>query len=142
MLSKTAKYAVRAALCLAEEASDAPMPVDDIAARLDVPRNYLSKILHELARTDILDSTRGPGGGFRLARPAAELRLSDIVRHFDDMPDQTTCLLGRDRCSETDPCRAHTRWAAVRSAITGFLDDTYLADLSLEQPLARRPGAT
>ena len=67
ILSKSAKYALRATLCLAECEGERPMPVDEIAERLDVPRNYLSKILHILARTGTLDSTRGPGGGFRLA---------------------------------------------------------------------------
>lgn len=113
------------------------MSVDHIAAQLDVPRNYLSKILHVLARTEILDSTRGPGGGFRLALPASELQLADIVEHFDDLPDETTCLLGRDRCSETDPCGAHHRWAEVRRVIKDFLSETSLADLSTtESPLA------
>lgn len=136
ILSKSAKYALRATLCLAECEGERPMPVDEIAERLDVPRNYLSKILHILARTGILDSTRGPGGGFRLAIPAEELHLVDIVRQFDDVPDETTCLLGRGRCSTVDPCRAHGHWTAVRRTIIDFLDDTRLADLSEEEPLA------
>lgn len=136
ILSKSAKYALRATLCLAECEGERPMPVDEIAERLDVPRNYLSKILHILARTGTLDSTRGPGGGFRLAVPADELRLADIVRQFDDVPDETTCLLGRGRCSTVDPCRAHGHWTAVRRAIIDFLDNTRLADLSDEKPLA------
>lgn len=136
ILSKTANYALRAALCLAEAGTDGPVSVDEIAERLDVPRNYLSKILHVLARTDILDSTRGPGGGFRLARPADDVSLADVVRHFDRVPDETTCLLGRTSCSDDDPCRAHTRWATVRTAVIGFLDDTRLVDLSVDEPLA------
>ena len=133
ILSKSSKYAIRAVLYLAEQGGDAPVPVDEIARRLDVPRNYLSKVLHILGGTEVLDSTRGPGGGFRLAVPASELRLSEIVEHFDDIPDETTCLLGRGRCSEIDPCRAHARWASVRMAITGFLDRTRLTDLSNEE---------
>jgi len=130
ILSKSAKYALRASLCLAEAGGDRPMPVDEIADRLVVPRNYLSKILHVLARTDVLASTRGPGGGFQLARPPHDLALVDVVRHFDDLSDDTTCLLGPDRCCEVDPCHAHERWAEVRSAITDFLADTKLSDLS------------
>lgn len=142
ILSKSAKYAVRAAQCLAEEGGEEPMPVDEIAARLDVPRNYLSKILHVLARSEVLLSTRGPGGGFRLAVPSDQLTLSDIVRQFDEVPEATTCLLGRGRCSETDPCAAHERWAGVRAVILDFLDNTRLSDLSAERPLAAGPFVT
>lgn len=131
ILSKSAKYAVRAVLCLSEAGRDGPMPVDEIATALDVPRNYLSKILHVLARSKILESTRGPGGGFELAIPADELPLARIVSQFDDVPDETTCLLGRVRCSDREPCRAHARWASVRAGITGFLDNTFVADLAV-----------
>ena len=141
ILSKSARYALRATLCLAECEGSRPMPVDEIAERLDVPRNYLSKILHILARTEILDSTRGPGGGFQLAVSADDLCLVDIVRHFDDLPDETTCLLGRGRCSSVDPCRAHDHWAKVRGVIIEFLDHTRLADLSQDEPLAVPDGA-
>jgi Rrf2 family iron-sulfur cluster assembly transcriptional regulator len=141
ILSKSATYAVRALLCLAEAGSDEPTTVDQIAATLEVPRNYLSKILHVLARTEILDSTRGPGGGFRLARSPAALPLSDIVRHFDVVPDSTTCLLGRVRCSDTTPCRAHERWSITREAIITFLDGTTLADLAHDGSSADACGA-
>lgn len=136
ILSKSAEYAVRAVLCLSEGELGVPMPVDTIAARLDVPRNYLSKILHVLAGTEILDSTRGPKGGFTLTVPADELALSQIVRHFDAVPDETTCFLGRPHCSEVDPCEAHARWAVARSAITDFLDNTRVVDLADGAPIA------
>lgn len=136
ILSKSARYALRATLYLAESGSGDPVPVDEIAGRLGVPRNYLSKILHVLARNDVLESTRGPGGGFRLGRPAKDLVLSDVVRHFDGRPDETACLLGRDRCSEADPCGAHERWARARRAVVDFLDLTRLIDLASVESLA------
>lgn len=136
ILSKSANYAVRAALWLSESGGDVPVPVDEIARGLDVPRNYLSKILHGLARTDLLESTRGPGGGFRLAVAADQVALSDIVRVFDEVPDDTTCLLGRSSCSDVDPCRAHDRWARVRAELIDFLDNTRLSDLAGRQDTA------
>lgn len=135
ILSKSANYAVRAALCLAGDGDGGPVPVDVIAERLGVPRNYLSKILHVLARAGVLVSTRGPGGGFRLAKSAESLSLADVVEHFDTIPDETTCFLGQSSCSETEPCRAHTLWAEVRGSITDFLENTYLADLANEPGL-------
>lgn len=130
ILSKSSEYAVRAILCLSERDRSVPVPVDEIAAALGIPRNYLSKILHELARTEILDSTRGPRGGFALSIEPEELTLADIVGNFDAIPDETTCLLGRTNCSEVDSCRAHDRWAVVRAAIIDFLTGTRVADLA------------
>lgn len=124
---------MQAVLCLAEEGGEGPTTVDELAKRLKVPRNYLSKILHVLARTEILESTRGPGGGFRLALPADELTLAQVARHFDDLPSETTCLLGRDRCSDSDPCPVHERWTGVRGAIMDLLEQTRLADLAPDQ---------
>jgi len=134
ILSKSASYALRACLCLAEAGPGGRLAVEEIAGRLDVPRNYLSKILHMLAGTDVLRSTRGPGGGFELARAPGEVALLDIVRHFDAVPSQGTCLLGRDVCSDSDPCRAHERWSATRRAVIDFLTETRLSDLAREPP--------
>ncbi len=128
-LSQTAIYALKAALCLAEADPDLPMRVEDIAQRLDVPRNYLSKILHVLAKGGALTSTRGPKGGFRLARSAADVKLSEIVRHFDELSEESGCLLGRAKCSDTNPCLAHHRWKDVSLVVHDFFQGTALADL-------------
>ena len=134
VLSKTATYAIRAALLLAAAPGDEWVRVDDIARELDVPRNYLSKILHELARTGELESTRGPKGGFRLAVPATELSLERLVSRFDDVPAETACLLGLDECSDEHACAAHDRWKAVRKTLMEFLAETTLSDLRRRTP--------
>ena len=131
ILSQTALYALRATLCLAGQEPSEPVRVDDIAERLDVPRNYLSKILHALARAGVLSSSRGPGGGFRLARPAAELMLADVAELFDQVPDEPFCLLGRSECSDVTPCAAHEHWRSVSVAVSDFFRRTSIADLSL-----------
>lgn len=138
-------YAVRAALTLAEAPEGTLVTVDEIAGQLGMPRNYLSKILHSMARGGVLTSTRGPGGGFRLARPASELTLSDIVRHFDDLPESSGCLLGRERCSDDDPCLAHERWKSVSTSVQDFFNKTTLVDLSRSgalQPVVDQEGVT
>lgn len=132
ILSKSSVYALRATLCLADAGDGDSVRVGDVAERLDVPQNYLSKILHVLAREGVLASTRGPRGGFRLAVPPGDLRLTDIVRHFDDIPEGAQCLLGRERCLESDPCAAHEQWRHVGAALRAFLSDTTVADLGSE----------
>ena len=133
ILSQTALYALRATLCLATHEPSVPVRVEDIAEQLDVPRNYLSKILHVLARAGVLASSRGPGGGFQLAQPAADLTLAEVVEHFDQISDGPSCLLGRPECSDQNPCAAHDRWRSVSSAVNDFFRQTSIADLSRDR---------
>ncbi|MDX1624289.1 MAG: Rrf2 family transcriptional regulator [Gemmatimonadota bacterium] len=126
-LSKTSQYAVRAALYLARQ--NDRVRASDIAEDLDVPTNYLSKILHILGRNEILDSERGPHGGFRLARPPEEITLAEVVGAFDEMTPDQRCLLGRSRCRDHDPCPAHERWKEVSERVYGFFEETKLTDL-------------
>lgn len=128
MLSQTAEYALRAVLHLAEQAPDQPVPVGDIAQALDVPRNYLSKTLHQLARAGVVTSTFGPGGGFRLAAPAEAIPLARVVAPFDPAGERH-CLLGRARCADADPCPAHARWKGISAQIERFFAATTVADL-------------
>ena len=114
--------------------------MDDIAEQLDVPKNYLSKILHVLARNGVLTSHRGPGGGFQLARPAAEVMLSEVVEHFDQFPEQSGCLLGRPECTDQDPCAAHHRWKGISATVKTFFRQTSIADLSRDRIVSPSGG--
>jgi Rrf2 family protein len=129
MLSQTAEYALRAALHLAAHPGSRPTSVGELAEALDVPRNYLSKTLHLLARAGILASTRGKRGGFRLARPPADIPLCAVVAPFGPFGGEPRCILGRPVCSDRKPCPAHARWRAAAAATQAFFRDTTLADL-------------
>ncbi|UCD24223.1 MAG: Rrf2 family transcriptional regulator [Gemmatimonadota bacterium] len=129
MLSGTAQYALRAVLYLAEQAAEAPVAAADIAAELDIPDNYLSKILHQLGRAGVLTSARGKHGGFRLAISPGDLTILEVVRQFDPIEEDPRCLLGRPECSDTDPCRAHRRWKEVALEVAEFFANTTAADL-------------
>lgn len=129
MLSNTAEYALQAVLYLAEYAQDRPVPVDDVAEALGMPRNYLSKILHELARAGVLVSTRGKRGGFMLAIPPDALPLLAVVRLFDRIAEGRRCLLGRPECSDQTPCAAHYRWKTLSTELAQFFHDTTVGDL-------------
>jgi Rrf2 family protein len=134
MLSGTSQYALRSVLFLAGRTNDAPIPAPDIAEALEIPDNYLGKILYQLARTGILASSRGKRGGFSLARPATRLSLLDIVKHFDRFDDRRTCLLGRRECSDGQPCAAHDKWREVSEQLTEFFSKTTVADLLQKDP--------
>ena len=139
ILSRTAEYALRAVLHLANGGEDAQMRVDDIARALSVPRNYLSKILHELGRAGVLTSSRGPRGGFRLAKSADELSLADVVGRFDPLNSEPACLLGREGgCSEEDPCAAHASWREISGQLVTFFRETTLAELLDHSEVGRK----
>jgi Rrf2 family protein len=129
LLSQTSTYAVRAAIHIAEHPEAAPIRGGDIAEAIGVPRNYLSKILHRLARAGLLASERGPHGGFQLARPPERMSLADIVAAVDPQRLDRRCLLGRAECNDVDPCPAHDHWQSLADGITGFLHTTTLDDL-------------
>lgn len=126
MLSQTSQYALRAMIFLGEREGEAPVRVEDIANALDVPRNYLSKILHTLTRRGILQSLRGPRGGFSLARSASEVTLLELVEPFDDIEARRTCLLGKKECSDVNPCAVHAQWKATATEVARFFRETTL----------------
>ena len=128
MLSQTAEYALRAAVWLAEH-QHRPVRVGDLADALKVPKNYLSKTMHQMARAGVLSSVRGKHGGFQLARKPTSIRLLDIVRPFDPMMERRECVLGRPTCSDANPCGAHERWKAVMQTTMTFFSQTTLGDL-------------
>ena len=129
MLSQTAEYALRAVLHLAQHADARPIRVHEMADALQIPQNYLSKILHQLARHGVLVSLRGKAGGFRLARAPDAVALTTIITPFDRVDERRRCLLGRPQCSDRTACAAHTRWKEVADTVAEFFRETTVADL-------------
>jgi len=140
VLSRTARYAVRVAVHIAEYGGETPLLVRDMADRLEVPRNYLSKVCHRLARAGVLTSTRGRGGGFALGRSADEITLTEVIECVEpaDVAGGSSCLLGRPECTDADPCAAHEAWCGVRDSFRAFLRETTLA--ALARDAGRAPG--
>ncbi len=129
MISKTNQYALRAVLYVAQHQQDAPVRAGEIAAEVGLPPNYLSKILHALARAGVLVSERGPRGGFKLARPAEDISLADLIEPFDPLDQRRGCLLGEGECSEESPCGLHDIWKSASDPMIDFFRETALADL-------------
>ena len=129
MISKTARNALRAMVCIAERAACGPVSARALAGELDLPHNYLSKTLHRLARNELLRTARGPGGGYALAACPSEIPLSRIVDAIDPEGHRRRCLLGRPECSDENACATHRRWCAVRESIDRFFAETTVGDL-------------
>ena len=140
MLSQTSEHAIRALLLLAQRPGEA-VPATRIAAALGAPANYLAKTLNALARTGMVASTRGPAGGFRLARPADRITLAEVDESFGEIRPAATCLLGDRPCDARAPCAAHARWSVVRDQLRAPLRATTIADLLDSHTLTIDAGA-
>lgn len=130
MLTRTGGYAIHAALAIAEMGKGGvPVRAAAVAEALQIPANYLAKILQALARDGVLVSERGRGGGFRLARDPSEISLLDVVAGFDDLGQERQCLLGKGRCSDAGSCPAHKEWKEASAPAFRFFQTRTLADL-------------
>lgn len=139
MLSTTSEYALRALACLAGQPPGTALLGRDLAKTAEIPANYLSKILLTLRNAELVDTTRGSGGGYRLHKPADEIFLIDIVELFDGMSrsDPACFLQHQKRCSSSSSCSAHVLWADVQAKYLGFLVSTPLSALAPQgTPLA------
>lgn len=131
MLSRSGIHAVRALVELSRDPSHY-CGAQTIAAATGAPRNYLGKLLQQLSRRGIVESQKGLGGGFRLARDPADITLHDIIEPLEDLGRLTQCILGHEGCSSETPCAMHSRWASVRESYLGMLSSTTLADLQTD----------
>ncbi len=134
-LSTTAQNSLYAVLCIAGSADDGPVRVDEIAAVLGAPRNYLSKTLHTLARAGVLRSGRGPAGGFQLVDRPERLTLARVIAPFEPLSERR-CIVGRPACGDAHPCAAHRRWSSIAASVEEFFNKTTIATLLSENPRA------
>ena len=121
MISKTAEYAIRAMAALTQLSNGGLVGAGTLSTASGVPVNYLSKIMHTLGRSGMVDSVRGPGGGFRMTKLAQRLTAYDIVNLFDDLEGKRRCFLGNKTCSAATACAAHDMWSGVWEKYEDFL---------------------
>ena len=141
IFNASATYALRALALLAADCEEAVLG-RDLAKDVDVPSHYLSKILATLARAGVLSASRGTRGGYRLARPAEQIKLIEVVEPFEGKRVRPGCLLQPDQpCREDGACSAHASWANAKTAYVEFLESTTLADIRQGgQPCGAQPA--
>lgn len=126
----SATHALRALAHLAADGRADAKLGRDLAREVGVPPHYLAKVLATLARAGVLTATRGVRGGYRLARPANEITLLEILEPIEGKRLRPGCLLRPDEaCSEDGACSAHGAWGGVKAAFSTFLESTTLADI-------------
>lgn len=120
MLSQTAIYALRAIGFIAKNGSNQPVLSSQISKQLDIPQNFLSKIMHRLVQEGYLISKRGINGGFILTKEPKEITVKEIVSLFMNVSQFDKCFLGESKCNGS--CGLHDQWLPIRKQFRKLLD--------------------
>jgi len=139
MFSKTCEYAIRAVIFIAQKSKDGDkVGIKEIAGGIDSPTHFIAKILQELVKHGLVQSLKGPTGGFYLDEESAKSSLADIVKTIDGDKLFTGCGLGLKQCSESHPCPIHHQFKKIRKNIADMLEHARLGEFNeqLEKNLA------
>ena len=115
IFSKKCEYGLQAVLYLATREPNEVVSSDDIAQKLSIPKEFVSKILQSLTESGIVDSKKGKSGGFFLAKKTSRIHLIDIVAAIDGLEMFNKCVLGFPHCSPDKPCPLHDKWGELRT---------------------------
>lgn len=146
-LSTKGRYAVMALVDLTSHSVGRPVTLAQIAARQEISLSYLEQLFAKLRRAALVESARGPGGGYRLTRDPDDIRIADIILAVDEPLQVTRCQGDAiEGCVNGDKCITHELWAALGRQIFGFLSAVTLGDvvnrrnLALEATVRRAKG--
>ena len=128
-LNTKGRYAVMALADLAKHASGAAVPLSAISERQQLSLAYLEQIFQRLRRAGLVESARGRTGGYVLARPAAEIRVSEIMSAVEEQTRMTRCLDGGAGCLGEERCLTHGLWHALGGHIAVFLTSVSLQEV-------------
>ena len=129
LFSTATAYALQALAALPEDGSYTL--AKDLSEELQLPGPYLAKILQSLAQTSILESLRGPRGGFRMARPAHRITVGDVVAALEGPDAFSGCVMGFPTCSCENPCPLHDAWSQVKAHMDSSMTQSTIRDLQL-----------
>lgn len=139
IFSSHCEYALQAVVFLALQKEGERVSIRDLTKKLDIPYHFLAKILQDLSRKGLLNSLKGPGGGFTLGMPAREITLFHVVEAIDGLDLTQKCVMGFPECSGKHPCAVHDKWALLRDGIYTMLVSKNVAQLAAEM---KKPGYT
>jgi Rrf2 family iron-sulfur cluster assembly transcriptional regulator len=136
-LTTKGRFAVTAMIDLALRQDKGPVTLAGISQRQEISLSYLEQLFGKLRRHEIVDSVRGPGGGYNLARKAEDVTVADIIIAVDEPLDATQCG-GKASCNGADHaqgtrCMTHELWASLNARMVEYLDSVSLKDLVDQQ---------
>jgi Rrf2 family iron-sulfur cluster assembly transcriptional regulator len=133
-LTTKGRFAVTAMIDLALREQSGPVALAAISARQQISLSYLEQLFGKLRRHALVESTRGPGGGYSLGRAASEISVADIIVAVDEPLDATGCA-GKENCmgEDTGRCMTHDLWASLNAKMIEYLNSVSLRNLVDEQ---------
>ena len=123
IFSKKCEYGLQAVLFLSSLSGNEVTAADEISAKLNIPKEFVSKILQNLTGSGIVASKKGKSGGFYLAKHPSQIKLLDIVAAIDGLEIFNSCVLGFPNCSSDNPCPLHEKWGKLRDDAYNMLND-------------------
>ena len=132
LFSKQCEYGILSVLYIATKGNNAVVSSQEISERLDIPKEFVSKILQSLCKGRIIGSVKGKNGGFFLKRNPRRIHLIDIVRAIDGDDILNSCVLGFRECSSANPCPVHNKWKNIRKSISEMLISENLDRLKIK----------
>lgn len=141
-LSTKARYAVRAMVDLAIYSNGRPVTLKEIAGREEIPLSYLEQLFFRLKCVRLVESVRGPGGGYLLARDVSEITVGEIIAGVEEQLNPVACLdSGAAECARMPACATYSVWKGLGERIHSFLDSIRLADLAADARQRMEAGA-
>lgn len=130
-LTTKGRYAVTAMLDLALHQHEGPVALSDIAMRQELSQSYLEQLFSKLRRGGLVDSVRGPSGGYLIAKGLEAISIAQIINAIDELVDTRQCG-GAENCRKGTRCLTHDLWEELNHVIFKFLDKISLAQLIAE----------
>ena len=140
-LTTKGRFAVTAMLDVALNGGNGPVALAGISARQKISLSYLEQLFGKLRRHQLVESVRGPGGGYHLARAASEVNVADIIIAVEEPIDSRQCE-GKENCAGDKRCMTHDLWENLNTTVITYLAGVTLADLVLQQRAKPIQGAT
>jgi Rrf2 family iron-sulfur cluster assembly transcriptional regulator len=130
-ISRGCEYALAAMRVLANLSEDEVMQADQIAETANIPRKFTANILTHLVKFNLLEARRGARRGYRLARPASQISVLEVIEAYDGEFTKPWCFLDSQRtCSETRPCTLHFTWLQMKESVRSTLSTKTVEDLA------------
>ncbi len=127
-LTTKGRYAVTAMLDLGLNYDSGSITLADISERQSISLSYLEQLFSKLRKHELVSSARGPGGGYKLSRPAAEITVFDVISAVDENIDSTACK-GKGNCRDGEMCLSHHLWCNLSQQIQNYLSGITLGQI-------------
>lgn len=131
MFSKSCEYAIKAMIFVAQKSKDSlRISIKDIAKGTDAPEHFMAKIMQDLSRKKLVQSFKGPNGGFFMDNLNLNISIADIVKAIDGDGIYNNCVLGLKDCSEKNPCPVHEEYKKVKKNLIQMLENNTIGEFN------------